>query len=242
MTCKNFPGMIMFMKFLETAKFDWMEILNFFEKPFRAKFIPAKVWKDLDRYRNDERGLSNYVRKWRTRIEMLPCPKKSWSAYVAVGGEYDPDPRQCVMFLYCIDFDTHQFTEASWSRFKFKFMQTLMHEIIHFMQFDRRGDIWSNYVVPYKSMGNRKIDYERRYLSHFDEIQAYAHCVYLDYKMKRPNVDISTLLARCKSKKDSNTLHYILKTFNYDFTNNSAPRKVIDQIGKWDRKYKRVTK
>ena len=33
-----------------------------------------------------------------------------------------------------------------------------------------------------------------------------------------------------------------IAAFGYDFTNNGAPRKVIDQISKWDRKYKRVTK
>ena len=57
------------MYFLERATFDWMDLLNFNERPFRAKYIPAKVWKDLDRYRNDSIGLTNYFKKWRTKIQ-----------------------------------------------------------------------------------------------------------------------------------------------------------------------------
>ena len=231
------------MKFLEESNFDWMELLNFYERPFRAKFIPAKVWKDLDRYKNDSVGLSNYLRKWRTRIEFKTPPSKSklWQKYVAVGGEYAPEDRQCTIHLYTNNFDKHEFTPEIWDSFKYRLMQTIMHEMIHFMQYDRREDEWSNYVVPFKRIGNDKKDAERKYLSEFDEIQAYAHCVYLDFKCKKPNVPINTLLARCKKHRDSKTLHYFLKTFNYDFRNNVSPRKIIDQIGKWDRKYNRLT-
>lgn len=56
------------MKFLESAEFNWMELLNFYEPPFRAKLIPSKVWKDLDLYRNDAKDLSNYCKKWRTKV------------------------------------------------------------------------------------------------------------------------------------------------------------------------------
>ena len=230
------------MNFLESAHFDWMDILNFYERPFRAKLVPAKVWKDLDRYKNDQEGLSNYMRKWRTCLVFAPPPAKSklWQKYVAVGGEYAPDERQITLHLYTSNFNKHPFTYKSWERFKYRLIQTLMHELVHFMQYDRRSDEWSNYVVPYKKVGIAKKDAERRYLSEFDEIQAYAHCVYIDFKMRRPKVDIYTLLSRCKNTRDSSTLHYVLKTFNYDFRNNGAPRKIIDQIGKWDRKYDRL--
>jgi hypothetical protein len=110
------------------------------------------------------------------------------------------------------------------------------------MQFDRRDDSYSNYIVPYKRVGQKKKDEERRYLSEFDEIQAYAHCVYLDFKMFKPNVDVDTLLARCKKQVDSRTLHYFLKTFDYDFRNNMSPQKIIQQVVKWERKYNRIPK
>ena len=231
------------MTYLEKADFDWMDLLNFYERPFRAKLIPAKVWVDLDSYKHDSIGLANYARKWRTKIEWRNEKSKAkWATnYVAIGGEYSPDDRQITLQIYTKKFNNFPFTDKSWSSFKMRFIQTLMHEIIHFMQYDRRGDEWSNYVVPYKKVGIAKKDEQRAYLSEFDEIQAYAHCVYLDFKMRRPNVDIDTLLNRYKTKRDSSTLHYFLKTFDYDLRNNIATRKIIDQIGKWDRKYNRMT-
>lgn len=232
------------MHFLETANYDWMDLLNFYGRPFRAKLIPSKVWRDLDRYENDARGLSHYVRKWRTKIVWRKelSKAKMYQSYIGIGGEYSPDDRQCILIIHTLNFDNHPFTPETWDRFKYRLIQTLMHELIHFMQYDRRDDQWSNYVVPYKKVGHAKKDEERRYLSEFDEIQAYAHCVYLDFKMFRPNVDIDTLLSRCRTKKDSKTLHYFLKTFNYDFNNNQSPQMIIRQIGKWERKYNRLPK
>lgn len=231
------------MKFLEQADYDWMEMLNFYKLPFRAKFNPAKVWVDLDNYCNDSRGLSNYFRKWKTKIVWLNKKSKIYQKNIAVGGEYDPETRQCLIQICTESYDTFLFTKQTWDRFKFKLIQVEMHELIHFMQYDRRGDQWSNYVVPYKKIGHAKKDAERRYLSEFDEIQAYAHCIFLDYKMYKPNVPVSELLARSKSKskQDSNTFHYILKTFDYDYRNNHAIPKIIQQISKWDRKYSRMS-
>jgi len=230
------------MHYLKNLEFDWMDLLNFYERPFRAKLVPAKVWKDLDRYKNNQEGLSNYMRKWRTRLLFVPPPEKSklWQKYVAVGGEYAPDERQITLHIYSSNFNKHSFTEETWKTFKYRLIATLMHEIIHFMQFHRRDDDWSNYVVPYKKIGVAKKDAERAYLSEFDEIQAYAHCVYLDFKTYRPTIPIDDLLNRCKTHQDSKTLHYFLKTFNYDFRNNVSPQKIVQQIAKWDRKYSRA--
>jgi hypothetical protein len=219
-----------------------MEILNFYEPPFRAKLIPSKVWRDLDRYRNDSVGLANFCKKWRTKVEWKNPPSKAkmYDTYAAIGGEYDPENRQIVMMIYTANFDKHKFTQVSWDKFKYRFIQTLMHEIIHFMQFHRRADQWSNYVLPHKKIGHAKKDEERRYLSEFDEIQAYAHCCYLDFKTYRPNVDIETLLGRAHYSNDSKTLRWILRTFNFDYKNNHAIPKLMQQIIKWDRKYQRV--
>ena len=229
------------MKFLEQADYDWMEMLNFTERPFRAKFNPSKIWADLDKYRNDSKGLSNYFRKWKTKVvwEKQKSKSKVYETQVAVGGEYDPETRQCVIQIQTDRYNTFPFTDRAWDKFKFKLIQVEMHELIHFMQYDRRDDEWSNYIVPYKRIGQVKKDAERRYLSEFDEIQAYAHCIFLDYKMYKPNVPVTVLLARSKSKRDSNTFHYILKTFDYDYRNNHAIPKIIQQVSKWERKYER---
>lgn len=231
------------MKYLENANFNWMELLNFYEPPFRAKLIPAKVWRDLDRYKNDSVGLANFCKKWRTKIEWKDPPSKAkvYETYVAIGGEYDPENRQILMLLHTNKFDKHKFTQVSWDKFKYRFIQTLMHEIIHFMQFDRRADQWSNYVLPHKKIGHEKKDAERRYLSEFDEIQAYAHCCYLDFKTYRPNVDIEELLGRAHKSNDSKTLRWILRTFNFDYKNNHAIPKIMQQILKWERKYNSIS-
>jgi len=229
------------MKFLENADFDWMDLLNFYERPFRAKLNPSKLWRDLDRFENDSVGLSNFCKKWRTKIEWKKeiSKAKMYETYVGVGGEYAPDERQITIQIHTLNFDKHQFTEQSWNKFKYRFIQTLMHEMIHFMQYDRRYDEWSNYVLPHKKVGHDKKDKERRYLSEFDEIQAYAHCVYVDFKTYRPNVDLATLISRAKTHRDSKTLYWILKTFNFDYRNNAAIPKLMQQIIKWDRKYQR---
>jgi hypothetical protein len=232
------------MNFLEKSDYDWLDLLNFFERPFRAKLIPSKVWKDLDRYRNDSVGLVNYCKKWRTKVEFRKERSKAkfYETHIAIGGEYDPEERQCVVQIHTDYYDKFKFTDSSWKKFKFKFIQVLMHEMIHFMQYDRRMDEYSNYVVPYKKIGHARKDAERRYLSEFDEIQAYAHCIFLDYKVLKPNIPVDTLLSRFKTKKDSKTFNYILRVFNNDHRNNHAIQKIIQQIGKWDRKYERVAR
>jgi hypothetical protein len=228
------------MYFLKELTFDWMDMLNFFERPFRAKFIPSKIWDDLDKYKNDSTGLCNYSKKWRTKIEWKERKTNKKQKYIAVGGEYDSQSRQCIVQIYTNNFNTVKFTTASWDRFKFKYIQVLMHEIIHFMQYDRRGDEWSNYVLPYKKVKQNKKNEERKYLSEFDEIQAYAHCILLDFKTNKPNTPTSELISRSKTcKTDSTTLQYILKVFDYDYRNNQAIPKLMQQIGKWERKYDR---
>lgn len=230
------------MQFLENANYDWMEMLNWRERPFRATFVPSKVWKDLDNYRNDGKGLSNYFKKWRTKIEFRPEKSKAkiYDVKIACGGEYDPQTRQCAIHIYTDHYDTFKFTENSWIKFKFRLMQIVMHELIHFMQFDRRNDEWSGYVLPFKKHKRAKNNEERKYLSEFDEIQAYAHCILLDFKCLKPTMSLETLINRAKHSRDSRTLRYILRVFDFDYRNNHAIPKLMTQIAKWDRKYSRT--
>lgn len=230
------------MVFLETIDFDWIGMLNFYERPFRAKLNPSKIWKDLDSYKNDSRGLINYFKKWRTKIEFKVEPTRAivWKNYIGVGGEYDPNDRQIILQIYTVEYDKFVFSDKSWEKFKYRVIQTLMHEVIHFMQYDRRNDESSNYILPHKKVGHDKKDAERRYLSEFDEIQAYAHCIFLDLKTNHSNRDVTEFLSvsKAKARSPSSTLKYFLKTFNYDSRNNKAINKLFQQILKWDRKYK----
>ena len=233
------------MVFLETIDFDWIGMLNFYERPFRAKLNPSKIWKDLDSYKNDSRGLINYFKKWRTKIEFKVEPTRAivWKNYIGVGGEYDPNDRQIILQIYTVEYDKFVFSDKSWEKFKYRVIQTLMHEVIHFMQYDRRNDESSNYILPHKKVGHDKKDAERRYLSEFDEIQAYAHCVYLDIQTSRmKNIPIRDFLQQSKIYSPSSTLTYILKTFNYDYRNNRAIPKLAWHVMRWHKKYQELRK
>lgn len=226
------------MTFLETIDFDWVDFINFYERPFRATLIPAKIWRDLDRYCNDSEGIINYCKKWRTSVEFRKPGR--WKN-IAVGGEYDPDERRCHIYIYCEDFDNYFFDIKVWSRFKRRFIETIMHEMIHFSQFDRRNDNWANYNLHHKNTGNYRIDTERNYLANFDEVQAYAHDILSEIKSRYPKCSIEKFLKKSDLMKrcPSSSLKYYLKTFNYDL--NSRPMlKLFDQVIKWDNKYTRV--
>ena len=230
------------MRFLDTLDYDWIETLNFHERPFRAKFIPAKIWNDLDNYRNDSKGLANYFKKWRTKIMFRKEKSKAkcYLTYVAIGGEYDPETRQPGIHIYTDYFDKFPFTDITWDKFKYRLIQIQMHELIHFMQFDRRDGEWSGYVLPYKTVKQRRKNEERKYLSEFDEIQAYAHCILLDYRNNKPNIPTEVLISRSnRCRSDSKNMNYVLRTFNYDYRNNHAIPKIMQQVMKWDRKYKK---
>jgi len=234
----------MAMNFLEHCKFDWMELLSFKERPFRAKLIPSKIWYDLDNYRNDSVGLKNYVRKWRTKVDFLPNKSKAkiYNEYVAVGGLYDPETRQSTIEIHSNNFNKHEFSPRSWDAFKFRFIQTLMHEMIHFMQYERRSEDYNGYYLPHKKTKSEKKNETRKYFSDYDEIQAYAHCVLIEYYTNRPNIPVAQLVARCKTQRDSRTFGMILKAFDNNFRGNDALPKLTQHILKWDRKYQRVTK
>lgn len=229
------------MVFLENANYNWLDLLEFQEKPFRAKLIPSKVWRDLDRYKNDAKGLSNYFKKWKAVIEFRkPISKATlYKTYIAVGGEYDPETRRTYIHIYNNDFNNFEWCEWTWVRFKYKVMQTLMHEMIHLSQYVRRGDKEFNLTLPYKKEGIVSKDGEKQYLSSNDEIQAYAHCAYMDLQRHRYNCRVKDYLNLSK-KNPSQTLKYYYKTFNYDMDNNYAIPRLYKHILKWETKYKKI--
>jgi hypothetical protein len=225
------------MTFLQNCNFDWIEILNFYERPFRAKLIPSKVWDDLDKYKNDSVGLKNYCKKWRTSVTFSqPINKrKVWTNCVAVGGQYYE--RKSEIFVHSLGFDTFVFTDKTWNRFKYKFIQTLMHELVHFMQYHRRDEEPSYRYYKWKKTQKQNINLDREYYSCYDEVQAYAHCVFLDFVTLKPNKSIRDLI----SEGNTPTLKVILKTFDNDFTNNECLRILVREIYRWQRKYKKFS-
>lgn len=229
------------MKYLQSLDFDFIEMLNFEVRPFRAKFIPSKVWDDLDRYKNDATGLRNYFKKWRFRITFHYESKPT--KHILVGGGYYTDDEYHELDIWTspeTDYDNYKFTTTSWNRFKFRVIQVCMHEFIHCKQYYGKSEEYCATKVYYKKTGIEKIDNNRDYHAGRDEIEAYAHCVYLDFKTKRPTIDIATLIRNAKTYKVSKNLSAIQKVFKTDNHNEVVPL-LLRKILVWERKYKHFT-
>ena len=223
------------MNFLQSINFDFIDLLKFSEKPFKAKFIPSKIWSDLDRYKNDEIGLKQYFRKWRTKV-VFKTPKREGKS-IPVGGEHNPDDNQSEIHIWCSNFNTFNFTDRKWDRIKYKIIQVIMHELIHCRQYMGKSQFYMPGKVKYKKTGVKNIDENREYHSNKGEIEAYAHCIYLDFKTFKVVLSVEQLLNRSFTHKDSPTLAGIIKVFNRDFKHNDAIPLLAKNIHKWDRKY-----
>lgn len=103
-----------------------------------------------------------------------------------IGGLYDHEiVRNNVILCLVVSPHTNSIIldETSWHDFAFTLTQTLQHELIHRHQYDVRTDdcVLTRYDFPEE---NRTLFEEREYLSHIDEIDAYAHCIALELKRK----------------------------------------------------------
>ena len=228
------------MKFVQNINFDFIDFLGFKDRPFRAKFIPAKIWVDLDRYRNDAIGVRNYFKKWRFRINWHYESKPT--KYIAVGGGYWTDKEYSELDIWCspeTDYDHYQFTDSTWNRFKYRVIQVAMHELIHCKQYYGKSEEYCASKVYYKKTGIEKIDNTRDYHAGRDEIEAHAHCVYLDFKTKRPTVPVATLIRHAKTYKVSKNLCGIQKVFRTDRNNEVVPL-LLRKILVWERRYNRA--
>jgi hypothetical protein len=228
------------MKYIQSLRFDFIEMLNFAERPFRATFIPGKIWDDLDAYKNDSIGLRNYFRKWKCKVTFKQPNKQNRDGrYIPVGGFYLPDQNSVELDIYTTNYDKFEFTNLSWNRLKFKMIQVMMHELIHCRQYMGKHEDFAASVVKFHKTGVSKIDENRHYHSGRDEIEAYAHCIYLDFKMYKPTISVIDLIRRSRHKRDSVTFAGIIKLFGRDDRNNHALPLLIRKILTWERKYKR---
>lgn len=225
------------MKFISTdMNFDFVELLPFVERPFRAKLNAAKIHKDLDSLKNNTYKLRNYFKKLRTKIAFIEDPTND--EYVAVSGETDWKNNSPIVTvnIHTDHYDTFKFTKDAWWHFKYVFISILFHEMIHMMQFINRGSETSG-SARYVKSGKSKIDQRREYHSDKDEIQAHAFQVWLDYKISRSRLSVQERVKKCLKRNYSSHLQDILKLFDYDFENNSTLRQLCQEILRWERRY-----
>ena len=228
------------MNYLQSLDFDFIDFLNFEVRPFRAKFVPAKIWDDLDKYKNDATGLRNYFKKWRFRIVWMKESKPS--SRILVGGGYYTEEEFSELEIWTgteTSYKKFKFSDKSWDRFKFRVIQVAMHELIHCRQYLGKHEDYNASKVYYKKSGIAKVDENRDYHAGRDEIEAYAHCIYLDFKMRRPTIPVAELIRNPKQHQVSKNLNGIKRLFKADRFNEVVPL-LLRKILVWERKYSSI--
>lgn len=197
---------------------DFIDLLKFEKRPFRSKFIPSKIYGQLDKYRNDAVGLSKYLSKFKISVN-----QKHLCDAVAIAGEFCED--EGILLHVCGDFKHYQFDNDEWDMFKFRLLQCVMHELIH----------WSQYAShePNKTYKYTSNHPAAEYYSSSDEIEAFAHCIYLEIKRDFPNYKVAKVMKAFQSE----THHTIFtETFDNDVSN-LALRRYKKMILNWEKIY-----
>lgn len=221
--------------FVSSCDKDFVKVCGFKRKPFKSKFVLSQVWKDLDQFRGDIGALTKYFKQYKTDV-IIGIPEIEFEK-IPIGGYYTPDLNRIELILTVKDFDNHQFTDRSWWEFKFLIIQVMCHEIVHMMQFVNRDFFWSYRNCKFRKVRSEAKNENRKYHASLDEIQAYAHCIYLE--LKQFGFDIP------KTKKDhhnfklSITFNMILNVFGKKM-NEPVITKTMFHVKQWKKKYESV--
>lgn len=221
--------------FVSTCEKNFIEICGFKKKPFRSKFVFKDIWNDMDSFKGDIQSMKKYFKKFRTDV-ILNEPVQHYDN-IPVGGYYTPDTNRIELVITVNDFNNYSFSDKDWFQFKFIVIQVMAHELVHMMQFVNRDFFWSYKNCKYRKVRSEEKNANRKYHANMDEIQAYAHCIYLELtqfgfqipKSKEPN-DVFKL---------SVTFNMILNVFG-NRMNQPAITKTIFHIRQWDKKYNAI--
>lgn len=216
------------MSFIE-YDIDFVTMLSFDKRPFCAEFRPNVVFATLDRFKTSLNGLQNYLKKFKTRVIWIDD-----ADVVSCGGEFDSQHRNGRINLH-IQLNSLQqvmiFDDEDWSMLKFRIVQTIMHELIHWRQYDLRNDD-DCAIIEYVST-----HVDAAYYATLDEIEAYAHCAFLEMQREYSTEPVSNIL----TKYGGETYNFILRqVFDNDFTNKAA-RRYVREILRWENRYKNCT-
>lgn len=199
---------------------DFISLIKFKVRPFKAKFIPNKIFSDLDSRKNDLYALRMYLRKFCIRIVNIPYDE------LTIGGEFDEE--EFILLRIHGDYENIKFNDEEWFNFKFRLVQVLMHELIHWKQYINRGhgDCKTHNFISKHS--------QAEYYSSHDEIEAFAHCIYLELQREYPGISVLNTIENYGGE----TYDFIFNTvFKKDF-NNKALKQYVKEILKWEKIYK----
>ena len=217
---------------IQSLNKDFAEICGFKTREIKRKIIISKIWNDLDKFKNDIGGLTKYFKRYRTDVyaTVSLCPYEN----IPVSGFYCPESNRIELIVGSFAYDIWDFTDEKWSEFKFIVIQTFCHELIHMMQFANRDFNWSERKCKYRKIKSKAINEDREYHASLDEIQAYAHCIYLEmmeFGMGIPDEKSKSHFYNC-----SVTFQAILKVFGRRM-DEPVIQKTIYHINRWHKRY-----
>jgi hypothetical protein len=146
--------------------------------------------------------------------------------------DINPIQLNCHMKADCdvVEFDT----EDRWHMFKFRIIQTLMHELIHQIQYQIRDgeNIDGRLCYRSKELRKRRKEYQE-YLGDYDEIQTHSHDLYMEMKQYYPGLtvdEIFSLPSTYFTPNDVTTLYSYYREFKHN--KKVAPIKKLKQFTK----------
>lgn len=221
--------------FVSSCNKDFVQICGFKKRPFRTKFIMSRIWNDLDSLRNDTEAFKKYFKKF--RVDVVICGPQEKFETIPIGGFYTPDTNRIELILNVQNFDSHNFDDTRWWEFKFMIIQVLCHEIVHMMQFVNRDFFWSYRNCKYRKVLSEEKNENRKYHASMDEVQAYAHCIYLE--LMQFGFDIPKKKDENYKFKLSITFNMILRVFGNKMSE-QVIQKTMFHVKQWDKRYKSI--
>lgn len=179
-------------KYFISKNFDF----NYFLGLKGIPFIPQKVFDALmkQEYLNPKK-LNSAFRKWKVAF-IFSTDRKLNNRDVVVSGEYDYEKDKVEIIITSkrgIGFvNMNAYKKA---KIAHETILTIMHEMIHRLQFLHRGD-YNDKHYQFKRTGNHKLNEEYEYYSDVDEVAAFSHCIYHELKEEFPNQSIGDIIKR----------------------------------------------
>lgn len=208
---------------IQNYNFNFVDLLHV-DLP---SLVPAKLWNDLDKYRDNPKGMQRYLaRNYKTKFQYQFDPREC-----RVSGEFNMETERVTIFAKI----ARSWYPKDWDAYKFEIIVTLMHEYIHFMQWLRSGDEME-LVLLHKESNNPDKQEDREYYAGWSEIQAYGHCVYMEMKAKNANKPCAEMLQSKRRSWYSPSLRQFRDAFDgFDYPLRYLYREVL----RWEKRYER---
>lgn len=182
--------------------------------------------------------LNEVTKTLRIKIAYQPDAEYEEDAYGYVcptisGFCYDPPNEDTSAAIRLVVFTNKRniiLKTPAWEHFRFKFMTTLLHELVHRAQFacGREGE-----CLTFKPHPDGVTD--QHYLGEIDEIEAYARDIVEEWHYLNPGKPVSVRAIKTTYRKGHSNLpvvDYYRKTFNNDIEH-PAVKRLFRKVTQW---------